>query len=119
MENLGSGGNARTATTGAGGETDTTGAAAETAAAGRAGEEEAVGGGSGDWRDVDPVAFDRPGMARIGRWPLFVVLLVLLLPVVGGMIYRAAQPGTAPARGAGRFAAPAAAPPPEPDPPPS
>jgi phosphate transport system substrate-binding protein len=92
--NIGSGNNnARTTTTGAGGETATTGAASETAAAGRAGEEEAVGGGSDDWRDVDPVAFNRPGMARIGRWPLLVVLLVLLVPVVGGMIYAAAQQG--------------------------
>lgn len=119
VENLGSGGNARTATTGAGGETDTTGAAAETAAAGRAGEEEAVGGGSGDWRDVDPVAFDRPGMARIGRWPLFVVLLVLLLPVVGGMIYRAAQQGRLQRAELGASPPPPPPPPPEPDPPPS
>jgi phosphate transport system substrate-binding protein len=93
VDNLGSAGNnARTSTTGAEG-TSTTGAGAETTAAGRAGDEEAVGGGSDDWRDVDPVAFNRPGMARIGRWPLLVVLLVLLLPVVGGMIYRAAQQG--------------------------
>ena len=56
------------------------------AAAGRVGDEEAVGGGSSDWRDVDPVAFDGPGMARIGRWPLLVVLLVLLLPVLGGTL---------------------------------
>jgi phosphate transport system substrate-binding protein len=61
------------------------------ATAGRAGDEEAVGGGSSDWRDVDPVAFDRPGMSRIGRWPLVVVLLVLLLPVVGGTLYGLAQ----------------------------
>ena len=35
--------------------------AATTGGAGRAGDEEAVGGGSDDWRDLDPVAFDRPG----------------------------------------------------------
>jgi phosphate transport system substrate-binding protein len=94
VNNLGAGNNARTSTTGAG-DTSTTGAGAgaETAAAGRTGDEDAVGGGSDDWRDVDPVAFDRPGMARIGRWPLVVVLLVLLLPVVGGMLHGAAQQG--------------------------
>jgi len=59
--------------------------------AGLAGTEEAVGGGSDDWRDVDPVAFNRPGMSRIGRWPLLVVLLVLALPVIGGMLWGAAQ----------------------------
>ncbi len=68
--------------------TATTAAAGEEAAAGagREGEETAVGGGSTDWRDVHPVAFDRPGMARIGRWPLLVVLLILAVPVFGGML---------------------------------
>jgi phosphate transport system substrate-binding protein len=112
VDNLGgAGNNARTSTTGAG-ETSTTGAGAETAAAGRAGDEEAVGGGSDDWRDVDPVAFNRPGMARIGRWPLLVVLLVLLVPVVGGMIYGAAQQGRL------RRAELGGEPPPPPPPPP-
>jgi phosphate transport system substrate-binding protein len=113
VNNLGAG-NARTSTTGAG-ETSTTdaaaGAGADAAAAGRAGSEEAVGGGSDDWRDVKPVAFDRPGMARIGRWPLVVVLLVLLLPVVGGMLYGAAQ------RGRLRRAEVGGEPPPPPPPP--
>jgi phosphate transport system substrate-binding protein len=117
VENLGTAGGSRTTTTGAGG-TSTTGdgAAAETAAAGRAGNEDAVGGGSDDWRDVDPVAFDRPGMARIGRWPLLVVLLVLLVPVVGGMIYGTAQQGRL--RRAELGASPPPPPTPEPDPPP-
>ena len=88
---------------------------AETAAAGRAGEEEAVGGGSDDWRDVDPVAFNRPGMARIGRWPLLVVLLVLLLPVVGGMIYRTAQQGRLQRAELGASPPPPPPPPPPPD----
>ena len=50
-----------------------------------------MGGGSDDWRDLDPVAFDRPGMARIGRWPLLAVLLVLALPVIGGILLGSAQ----------------------------
>jgi phosphate transport system substrate-binding protein len=115
--NLGSAGNnSRSTTTGAV-ETATTGAAAgsETAAAGRAGEEEAVGGGSDDWRNVDPVAFNRPGMARIGQWPLLVLLLVLLVPVVGGMISRAAQQGRL--RRAELGLRPPPPPPPDPDPP--
>ena len=64
---------------------------ATSAGAGRAGDEEAVGGGSDDWRELDPVAFDGPGMARIGRWPLLAVLLVLALPVVGGILVGSAQ----------------------------
>ena len=50
-----------------------------------------MGGGSDDWRELDPVAFDGPGMARIGRWPLLAVLLVLALPVVGGILVGSAQ----------------------------
>jgi phosphate transport system substrate-binding protein len=113
--NLGAGSNSRTTTTGTGG-TATTGAAAnESAAAGRAGEDEAVGGGSDDWREVDPVAFNRPGMARIGRWPLLVVLLVLLVPVVGGMIYGAAQQGRLRRAELGTSPPPPPPPPPPPD----
>ena len=65
--------------------------AVTTGGAGRAGNEEAVGGGSDDWRDLNPVAFDRPGMARIGRWPLLAVLMVLALPVIGGILLGSAQ----------------------------
>ena len=117
VENIGNRGGRRSGTaTTAAGATDTTGGARlETAAAGRAGAEEAVGGGSDDWRDVDPVAFNRPGMARIGRWPLFVVLLVLLLPVVGGMIYRAAQQGRLQRAELGASPPPPPPPPPPPD----
>jgi hypothetical protein len=50
-----------------------------------------VGGGSDDWRDVNPVAFDRPGMAHIGRWPLLVVVLILAVPVFGGMLAQAVR----------------------------
>lgn len=74
----------------AAGATTTTAASAgdeaAAAGAGRAGEDTSAGGGSTDWRDVHPVAFDRPGMARIGRWPLVVVLLILAVPVFGGMV---------------------------------
>jgi phosphate transport system substrate-binding protein len=90
VENIGNGdtggggpssGPGSTATTAAGSSSDE----AAPAGAGREGEEAAVGGGSTDWRDVNPVAFERPGMARIGRWPLLVVLLILAVPVFGGM----------------------------------
>ncbi len=69
---------------GAAGPTTTAGAGDEEAAAGL--DDLGLGGGSSDWRDVDPVAFDRPGMERIGRWPLLVVVLILAVPVVGGMV---------------------------------
>jgi phosphate transport system substrate-binding protein len=61
------------------------------AGAGRAGAIDAVGGGSGDWRDGDPVAFDRPGVPPIGRWPLLVVVIVLAAPVFLGTVWRRLQ----------------------------
>jgi phosphate transport system substrate-binding protein len=50
------------------------------AAAGREGAIQAIGGGSSDWRDADPVSFDRPGMRPLGLPPLVVLLAVLALP---------------------------------------
>ena len=75
----GGGGNATTSTTAGGGPDDEF-------AAGRTGDAEAVGGGSGDWRDNDPVAYQRPGPGGIGRWPLVVVLLLLVIPLVVGAV---------------------------------
>jgi phosphate transport system substrate-binding protein len=68
-----------TATTAAG--------AGDEVAAGREGATEAVGGGSGDWRDADPVAYDRPGLKPLGLPPLVVLLAVLAVPplVVGAV----------------------------------
>jgi phosphate transport system substrate-binding protein len=74
---------------GAAGPTTTAGTGDEEAAPGL--DDLGLGGGSSDWRDVDPVAFDRPGMERIGRWPLLVVVLILAVPVVGGMVASAVR----------------------------
>jgi hypothetical protein len=58
-------------------------AIASTAAAG------AVGGGSRDWRDADPVGYDRPGMSPLEMWAWIVVLAALAVPLVGGMVWAA------------------------------
>jgi hypothetical protein len=73
------GGAATTATTAAG--------AGNEVAAGCEGASQAVGGGSGDWRDADPVSYDRPGLKPLGLPPLVVLLAVLAIPplVVGAM----------------------------------
>jgi phosphate transport system substrate-binding protein len=55
------------------------------AAAGRAGGVTSAGGGSGDWNDPDPVAYDRPGFSQSALLPvLLLVGLVAGPPLVSG-----------------------------------
>ena len=49
----------------------------------------AVGGGSRDWRDADPVGYDRPGMSPLEMWAWIVVLAALAVPLVGGIVWAA------------------------------
>ncbi|HET6954899.1 MAG TPA: substrate-binding domain-containing protein [Acidimicrobiales bacterium] len=65
-------------------------AAADTDAATGAGVR-AVGGGSKDWRDVDPASYDRPGMTPLEVWAWIVVLAALAVPLVGGTLLRLAR----------------------------
>ena len=55
-------------------------------AAGR-GDVEAVGGGSGDWRDDDPVSYSDKLSKKLGRWPLLVMLGMLAMPPMGGTFW--------------------------------
>jgi phosphate transport system substrate-binding protein len=80
--------------TGAAAGTGTTGTAADLAAVPAAGDAteagiRAVGGGSRDWRDADPVGYDRPGMSPLEIWAWIVVLAALAVPLVGGMVWAA------------------------------
>jgi phosphate transport system substrate-binding protein len=52
---------------------------ASSAAAGRQGANRSAGGGSGDWRKPEPVAYDRPGLS-----PSVVVPVLLLLALIAG-----------------------------------
>jgi hypothetical protein len=83
----GPGGTGAAAGSGAGATAATAAGAGDDVAAGREGATEAVGGGSGDWCDADPVAYDRPGLKPLGLPPLVVLLLVLAIPplVVGAV----------------------------------
>jgi hypothetical protein len=72
----------------------TTGTAADLPAVPPAGEAteagiRAVGGGSRDWRDADPVGYDRPGMSPLEMGAWIVVLAALAVPLVGGMVWAA------------------------------
>ncbi|HKA82573.1 MAG TPA: substrate-binding domain-containing protein [Acidimicrobiales bacterium] len=80
-------GTSATAGNGAATTAATAAGAGDEVAAGREGASEAVGGGSSDWRDTDPVAYDRPGMKPLGLPPLVVLLAVLAIPplVVGAV----------------------------------
>jgi phosphate transport system substrate-binding protein len=83
----GSGPGTSAAGSGTGATATTAAGAGDEVAAGREGATEAVGGGSGDWRDADPVAYDRPGLKPLGLPPLVVLLAVLAVPplVVGAV----------------------------------
>jgi phosphate transport system substrate-binding protein len=87
----GGGGNGPSTSGGAGGGATATttpvAGGSDEVAAGREGASEAVGGGSSDWRDADPVSYDRPGMRPLGLPPLVVFLAVLAIPplVVGAV----------------------------------
>ncbi len=48
-----------------------------------------MGGGSDDWREAHPVAYDRPTTSPIGKLPFVVLLIVLAVPVFGGVVYNA------------------------------
>lgn len=64
-------------------------AVAEEAAAGRAGATRSAGGGSGQWRDPAPAAYDRPGIEFSVVLPLVVLLAALIAPpLLGGRLRR-------------------------------
>ena len=66
------------------GSTNTTvasaGASESAAAVGVAGAVKAVGGGSGNWRDAAPVAYDRQGTSDSNTLPFLILLAVFLIP---------------------------------------
>jgi hypothetical protein len=90
VDNLGAASSRRsTAATGPGstaGAADTAATAGAADAAGRTGNR-AVGGGSEDWRDAAPVAYDRPTTLPIGMLPWVALVVILAVPVVGGVVY--------------------------------
>ncbi len=94
VDNLGAaqaGRSSRTTGTGEAAAGDATAAtSADAAAAGRTGNR-AVGGGSDDWRDANPVAYDRPTTLPIGRLPFIVLLMILAVPVIAGVVYNAVR----------------------------
>jgi phosphate transport system substrate-binding protein len=90
VDNLGTASSRRsTAATGPGstaGAADTAATAGAADAAGRTGNR-AVGGGSEDWREAHPVAYDRPTTLPIGMLPWVALVMILAVPVVGGVVY--------------------------------
>ena len=63
--------------------------AGESAAApGREGASQAVGGGSGTWRDDKPVSYRGKGADPVARWPIVVLAVLLVIPLVIGSFHR-------------------------------
>ena len=75
-------------TSGAGSTTSTTLAGESAAAPGREGASQAVGGGSGTWRDDKPVSYRGKGADPVARWPIAVLAMLLVIPLVIGSIHR-------------------------------
>jgi phosphate transport system substrate-binding protein len=68
--------------------TTSTVAGEEAAAPGREGGPQAVGGGSGTWRDDEPVSYRGRGSDAPARWAVAVLVLLLVIPLVAGGIHR-------------------------------
>ena len=43
-------------------------------------------GGSGSWRDNDPINYSHDGPDPMGRWPLVVIVLLMVIPLVVGAV---------------------------------
>ena len=52
----------------------------------RNGDADAVGGGSGSWRENDPINYSHDGPDPMGRWPLVVIVLLMVIPLVVGAV---------------------------------